>query len=411
MLGTRSGSARPDPRPARARVRLRVVAYSALASFLVLQPGCSGGDDAGPPSPFDQYRQRSLLESCELLHRCPSTFELFNWLRRNAQTPEKCAELLGRYEDDRQRALELAMAEGSVVYDAVEAERCFSGFDASCSGGSLVLRGGQIPCSSAFTGTVGLGGDCDVSEQCAGDAFCDWSAWTCPGTCAERVGLGQPCRGGDECSMLDGRTECDWVETRGERVCVSLSVGPDAVVAEACGVTTDDTTTTIVRCAEGSYCDRATELCRARLAAGEPCSDSDSICVDDHFCVDGVCERVSVGAEGDFCDDRGYVCDFVSRLACVGGSCVAVGLGRRGTPCSPDPLSPANCDRGLICHTDWDVTGRSTCELPLAAGEACDANNECASGTCEWILAHDECASGVCEWIDEARVCAERACA
>ncbi len=58
---------------------------------------------------------------------------------------------------------------------------------------------GGTPCAALFLGTVALGGECDETFQCVGDAYCDAELSSC-GVCTARLADGEACTFSDVCT-------------------------------------------------------------------------------------------------------------------------------------------------------------------------------------------------------------------
>jgi hypothetical protein len=126
----------------------------------------------------------------------------------------------------------------------------------------------NLGCSEIVRGTYSPSQECDSSEQCAGQYFCDFSA--SPAACTPRAAIGGSCGLNDAC--------------RRGYVCVSGLCAEPSNDGGGCDEHGD--------CNLGLYCDSG-GACRAMLAAGQSCTESSDYCEGD--CVSGSCEATCDG--------------------------------------------------------------------------------------------------------------------
>jgi hypothetical protein len=222
-------------------------------------------------------------------------------------------------------------------------------------------------CLAALDGTVALGGDCTLDEDCQGQAICKSSSGACPGQCVPLLVAGQPCdQDGD--------------------------------------------------CQSGLQCSSETKLCVAPAAAGQACEYTAPPCGPGLLCLGkddtnqtpGTCQTIASALSAA----PGAACDATNRSLCQPGSscianaidltslsidwlCVPTGGYPAGGACKPG--FPEACASGYFCQTGSGLTALSgTCTLLPAAGQPCAGSDAkqcqpgavCVSGTCQNLVAN-----------------------
>lgn len=366
------------PQPSLARPCL-----ASLLCCLVSVAAC--GDDAGPKGPA--VRELPALYAASL---CPEVEACLD--------PRSVEQVFGELgceewvsaqgEDGDIPALQTAIDEGRVAYDASKVEPCLAeleGIDCDFSTARALSQG---VCEQIFTGTVAVGGDCDVDEECKGVAFCQ-KGDSCPGTCSVLLGPGDPCEEDDQCE--DGlRCSADGVcaAPAGEGEPCGGSLGTECSPALAC-VGADDMTGAAGTCTspdevfvgeEGDACDFDTGmLCKSPLSciveSFDPATGALSL-----VCAKGVSagEPCKFGAPSQCPIDQR--CDADITAGDVEGTCVP--LPRAGEVCVMAAGSPA-CAPGLRCDLD------ERCHTLARLGQACESDDGCASGHCGWPEGED----------------------
>ncbi|MDH5492143.1 MAG: hypothetical protein OEY14_09330 [Myxococcales bacterium] len=357
-------------------MKMRTMATLTLTGILSCGALGCGGDGGTPSVSASNFDEAAVRELCTFIHTCSIPDGDLLFVRVVSRTVEGCVELAQA--EIGSTGIAEAVADGSVLYDGAAAGACLSAIGDSCTAGAAGIFGDRPSCEGALTGTLPEGDPCYISEQCAGDAYCDNGfGGSCPGTCTPRIGLGAACFRDAECSRAAGASECAWNEALGEDRCVSTVLHADAAMGEPCGTVVTETSREYTMCSPGSWCG-TDDLCQAPLAAGASCGSIDEICVEGHICADGSCMAFSLGSEGDACDDRFAVCDPGQRLDCIDGSCAVITDGMAGSPCRGGDFAGFDCNAGLVC-----LRASDTCGEPLATGAVCDSDRECASGYCD----------------------------
>jgi hypothetical protein len=291
---------------------------------------------------------------------------------------------------------------GRVGYDEAEGGKCLAALDTTLAGfrcglGTIGLD--EIPeCAGVFTGLTPRGEACLDDLDCEEGDFCQESATTCYGACAEIT----EDRGGG------GREPCGEVVCEVEEFCQPQADGsqqcaPKLGLGEMCRRTDDCTKE---RPDAGCLPDgeaSARGVCAAygSLGEGGACRGEDLWCEEGLVCDPGTKECTSnatfaLGAQGEPCDEEA-VCG--TGLACV----FTIGLEGVTRSCEPPRAEgeacaiESECEPGLTClgtNLEADPPELGACGARKAAGQACAGASECASFTCE----EGQCvAAEVCE--------------
>jgi hypothetical protein len=301
-----------------------------------------------------------------------------------------CDALLSkRLEEASLSQVQAAITAKTVHYDGALAQSCVS----AVSSGSCAVLDNQLPdvCRQALTGTVAIGGACDIDSECSGSSRCEIDGASCPGTCA-----------------------------------------PLASAGVACGKDSD--------CANGLICSSATKHCTTPAAVGEACQGGSAAqCAADLLCIGNDDDKMRAGtcmtAAATLVQQQGESCDLqhgpwcASGLSCVvesiqlkdqtlisschalatsGGECglgipsqcpsgqycplalsdllgahfsaSCTALPGEGEPCGP-ALGLARCAANLVCDTTSKPLA-PTCVSPRTLGQSCTANELCYSLHC-----------------------------
>jgi hypothetical protein len=363
-------------------------------AFLALAAGCTP-DDGVASVTLDTVGADTAAAYCRAIFACPTAGDLAETraiFGDEAACRAGYVRAIGAPLTD---LVSLARA-GSVRFDGAAARRCFDAIGASCE-----LDAGEAACRGVFTGTAAVGASCFVSEQCAGDAWCDHGGSastpaTCPGTCRARLALGAGCTSSAQCTRV-GVQESASCGGDGSGRCVDQRRTRAAAVGQACGTqSVAGNVATLADCQPGLVCvypsaptpdgpDGGT--CRRPVADGAACDVGGAPCAGIGRCVPasagaatGTCQSVTVlHTEGAACDDR-RVCNPARRLACLGGTCRSTGTGGVGTPCTRD-YGALICDPGFYCQ-GTGLVGEGTCQQQVAVGAACTSHAACTSGEC-----------------------------
>ena len=237
------------------------------------------------------------------------------------------------------------IASGRVIYDGDKARACFEKVNASsCNRLGFPVIKWDPTCTTIFTGTVAPGGACFFAEECAGgscqptDTSCAGSAQCCAGTC---VALPPSVPSGSPCPSLPA--------VCASRVCV---IDPSGTATCRTPVELGEPCNLETACANGSYCDPGTSICKAPGGSGAACNPA----LDSEDC------------------DFPYACDAATSV------------------CTPPLPVGAACDPstgGCIEYASCDATTNTCVERPQV-GAACDptgAGLACLGGTCDQTTA------------------------
>jgi len=296
-----------------------------------------------------------------------------------------------------------------------------------------------------------VGADCGADDDCADGTFCDLAGGaTCQperavaagcgrdgecasGHCADGRCCDRACDGACEaCDLSTSKGACTLVPTgtddpacAGDEVCSREQGGCALAIGEGCASDGDCASDA---CAGGVCCDRAcggvceacdlgvceivtngeTGVCQGPFqcdASGQCRQDPGTPCEGDAACATDRCDPVSerccsVGCDGDcaLCGPGGAClmvmggeiagrCDGV-RWCDHTGVCVA----RDGEAC----VDAADCAPGFFCDRPDDL-GPGACAPVASEGDACDADEGCASGVCADGVCCERACDGACE--------------
>jgi hypothetical protein len=227
-------------------------------------------------------------------------------------------------------------------------------------------------CRGVIVGNVPLGGDCDIDDQCAGDAYCRHSDATC-GACTARAADGVACQADQECGSglcFSATNTCRAVgddgdacgedgDCKGRRLCDgdTKTCAPPRTWAAS-----DECTSLGDDCGfptSGLYCDEGAGRCTAYLALGATCTGNAGLCNIPayEFCAADTTQKCTAGVEVDVDEPCGFL------------------AGRR-------------CKAGLVCSDLFDA---GTCRAPLDVGDTCEVGStacgllmDCVDGTCAY---------------------------
>lgn len=270
-----------------------------------------------------------------------------------------CKQLMTeRLENGTFALLDDKIAQGTVLYDASEAQACLDTIrQLDCT---ALMDRDQPACLAALDGTVPLGGDCELNEECKGSALCQSSTGTCPGKCVALLNAGQACSADADCS-------------------------------------------------DGLVCSQETKLCVKPAITGERCEYGSPPCgtgllclgKDDTLHTPGTCQSAIAAlksADGDACDPTaGNLCK--SGVSCVTDSldvaglqiawkCVTTGTYKAGEDCKPGV--PEACSSGNYCKTGLNPLAGTCTAIP-------DAKQACGSGYGAQCKPGAVCVQNVCE--------------
>lgn len=304
----------------------------------------------------------------------------------DALLSEACYGQFGDYVDD-----------GSTVIDDDELDDCAAWIAATECNFLDIDRATE--CDAAIVGQIAVGNDCDIDDQCAGDAYCDGgvqnggpSCGTCTNTLANGMSCDDPsmcssghCSNTDVCANIgDVGDACDLGDAQDDEDdnndCLGLlecndsnmmcEEPPDWAVDDAC----DDQAEIFGECGypfSNLYCNSGTDQCTAVPAVGEACDNAPVLIPCSIF-------------EYEWCDLSGT------------GNCAGPNtVNTEGLTCNigffDDPTN--ECAAGMACSTfDSDMNGPlGVCYVPREEGETCNNDDQqclpllnCVDGTCAY---------------------------
>ncbi len=253
--------------------------------------GC--GDNSFDRVPFDDFSAEARFAICDWSVRCG-----------HVPNRETCERLIDPKDYDDSRARD-SIARGRSVYDSRAGARCIgSTREAFC----LSTPFSDPSCLGVFRGQNAEGSPCTSVRECAGTADCVIES--CPGQCCEGVcgaaSMSVPnsagsarsresCTGHNDCvigTYCETDRTCREFPTREGQRCLigcargdlycdvgSLTCKRFAALDELCAESVDE---------PGLPCDPAfsvcDEVCRPRPGLGEPCNQTDRLCIATTLC-------------------------------------------------------------------------------------------------------------------------------
>jgi hypothetical protein len=324
--------------------------------------------DAGEPSPSTPALWPALYATslCAALERCYGHADLLT----DALTGRDCVALNeNTLRNGELQYLPDSVAAGRVLWRPEELADCMTDIEnLGCDARSQRL---PASCQLLIVGTVEVGEDCALDEECAGRAFCDRETpATCPGTCAPLRPEGEDCNNND-----DDQCENGLVCFRGTETCEPLGA-----LGDTCG-------DGLPACKPGLLCrgQGQGEECVAFdtvyfRRVGEECMRGGALCAPGLVCEstsgnDGVCAQ-KVG-EDESCKRA------IPNQCPVTQYCPATDPGETGT-CTdyPGDGEPCIADGRTQTCADGTTCIAGTCRARVDVGEPCMAAGQCWSGAC-----------------------------
>ncbi|HEX2880176.1 MAG TPA: hypothetical protein VHO25_11660 [Polyangiaceae bacterium] len=364
-------------------MNLRSLAFPVLisASFATACGGSSSGGGftsaggttgTGMNVPLDDVPAMYAAALCDAYLDCAGPLlEVF-------QPGEDCTALNTARIDDSFGPVQDAIDADRIVYDGTHIEACVNDIRGrSCA---QLLERETPECEAALRGTVALGDDCTLNEECVGSAFCKVEA-ACPGVCTALLGAGEDCTESNQCAS--------GLECGDDQICVEPA-GPGDVCQ---GGEAD--------CAPGYLCAGANEdnntsgNCRTfdevfTVGSGQPCSFFDGeLCQTNLVCeiqsidamtgITAICAakkgagqpcRVAIP---DQCPNDQYCAVVPNTLE---GTCTA--RPAAGQPCAPSALD----DNALTICIQGTQCDDGTCRARARLGQSCTVDAVCLSEHC-----------------------------
>jgi hypothetical protein len=301
-----------------------------------------------------------------------------------------CKSLLSkRLEEASLTQIQAAITANTVKYDAVLAQSCVS---AVSSGGCGVLDN-HLPevCRQALSGSVAIGGDCEIDAQCSGSNRCQIDGSSCPGTCAPLASAGIACGKDSDCALglicSAATAHCTTPAAVGEPCqggsaaqCAAglLCIGNDDGQMRA-GTCTTSAAALLQK--EGESCD---------LQRGPWCTPGlscvvESVRLKDQTLVSSCHAAAAVGGECGLgipgqCPSGQYCPLALSDLAAGRSTASCSELPSEGADCAP-ALSFSRCAGNLVCDTTTTVL-KPVCVTAHSLGQSCSGNELCNSQHC-----------------------------
>ena len=360
---------------------MRKVSAIVLVSALLAACGGSSSEfTSGGPIALDQLPDKLSVALCKAEQDCSPFFYGIAFANRDCKTT-----LADQLREATFTQIQVRVDAKRIIYDGDKAQSCL----AAVTTGSCSVLDNHLPevCREALTGTIAVGGNCDIDDECSGHSHCLVTAGACPGKCEPVVTAGVTCAADSDCDV-------------------------------------------------GLTCSKVTLHCAVPAAVGEPCQGgSGAECAAGLLCVGsddgqkrpGSCqpfEQAVTGKVGEACDlQDGPWC--VAGAACVldsttptvatchavakaGGSCgfgipsecpagqycplqlTDLALGKLTATCAALPTSGescapavgfARCAGSLVCDESTTPL-KPTCIALRSLGQSCANDDLCKSQHC-----------------------------
>lgn len=348
---------------------------AALAAMLLLGACDSGGGGL----PLTEVPDAYAAAFCDPVVPCLGDFA------RLFVTDESCrAQFAGLLRNGVYEQWNEAIARGTVQYDPDAAQACVDGIAAN--GCNVMNLPGPEVCSIVLVGTIPMGSECVIDEECIGDAYCAVS--DCPaavGVCTMKSPGGGPCTAGNEClpglECDTGASTCIAPTSNSGGSCEGATSG-DCPLDEQCVGATDGVPGTCTNraslqtAAEGAACQLDfSVLCQSGLSCAVTGIDI-VMMAPELTCVSPVLSGGACNVSFPSMCPVGEYCDANPMMLMIDGFCVPIP--GEGAPCATS-LTGERCELGLICiRGEVDI-----CRRPQANGAPCTDAGECLSGFCD----------------------------
>jgi hypothetical protein len=343
-----------------------------VAGIMVFWVGCGGSGSSIPLSDLPPKLAESL---CTAYQNCfgPAFSFFLNGSDCVAVTEQ-------RIRNGSFPLLQGKVDQGKLRYDGSKAQACLDSFNSrTCA---QMLDRNTAQCLAALDGTVEIGGNCDLDEECKGEALCKSSTGTCPGQCTPLLVAGQACTKDDNCqSGLQCSSET--------KLCVVPAAIDQACEfgAPPCGpgllcLGKDDDKQTPGTCKSAAQALAGLENGPCDPTIGQLCQSSLSCVLDNATLIPPAltwkCIKVSSYAASDACK-IGY------PDACTSGNYCKTGdglLALAGGTCQPIPAAGEACGTGLSQCQVNAVCVSGTCQNLTQNGVSCSGDAMCYSEKC-----------------------------
>ncbi len=354
-----------------------------LAGLAGLSIGCgSSSTNTGGGTPIEELPALYADVLCGMFEECADAL-----LQIFPEFLDDCNEnFTNELTDEGIARIQAAIDAGTVTYHGENAQTCLDALEAA--GCDLLTERFPPECEDLFEGTVPLGEDCNVDEECSdAEAFCLVEA-SCPGTCAALLGEGETCSDNSncesglvcdesitECAVPGGEGDaCGAGDPECELGLLCFGENEEAGTGGTC-TTADDLFTEQVdgtcNIQDGPMCEIGLSCVLTGAGAGGPTFECQEEVASGATCAAGFPDQCP---EGEWCSGIDF------ETGDFEGTCED--LPGEGEDCAAT-IGPAGCASGLTCSTDTE-----TCIDVVVIGESCDEDeacysNNCASGTCE----------------------------
>ncbi|MCA9627257.1 MAG: hypothetical protein KC766_06310 [Myxococcales bacterium] len=329
--------------------------------------GATGGSSGATATPIDDVPEIYAAAQCEVVKDCyGDIYGVFT----QGEDCEKTTEAAIADELDRIKA---SVDSGKTVYDGTKVQDCVGQLKAQ----GCDAFGKKIDdCEAILVGQVELGGECQLNDECAGDAFCNFDG-SCPGTCAALLDVGAPCNDDDEC-MTGLSCDGNCVEPGGPGDRCGGGVEPDCKPGTFClGEDADTSTAGNCRTLDEVFNGKLDDVCSFDTNLCDPTLSCAVMSVDMQGMLSLQCvEKTTTGqpcriAVPDMCGSDAY-CDVPMNM--LEGTCKA--RPGDGEPCAMPTFGDPTCAPNTRCDG-------GTCRARAHLGDACVEDAVCLSESCD----------------------------
>jgi len=315
---------------------------NAIACCALVLAAC-GGNGPNVSTNQDNVCDQIAQVACFDMYQCCSEGEIESILMVNDSRTEPDCESDLRTRCQRKVAdFDFSIKNKHVKFDSSAMDACLKAFVApsnTCVTVESVTPWAMACMTSAWVGTVEVGGTCDFGYECAENSFCGPNR-----VCTALQTESMPCTGQNCASGLF----CDIAAVGGAVCHAQLAAGT------ACTSTT--------QCQKGSFCDLAApvgmQTCKPLLANGDTCTSS-ATCTST-LCLTGSCA--------------------MSGLSCTSSATCQGRCANSTTACfQDDQCSTGTCSLGGTCFFPTDCVGAgNTCVFPVPCVHDTCTGNVCA---------------------------------
>jgi hypothetical protein len=317
--------------------------------------GAGGGDDGGSRpsvSTSDDTVCDAVADvACFNMFQCCSEGEIEAALHvSDPRTESECRDDVRAICERQKATIDFSVKNNRVTFDAKVMNACLQAFvapdDGTCATIAAMLPWAEPCLESAWTGTVGTGGQCDFQFECAQDNVCS-NARICTALPTDGMAcLSQTCASGLFCNtgtcrpqVAEGGTCTSTLQCQRGLFCDSTTLTRTCTKLHAVGEMCSGPAT----CASGSTCLPGTCAgsgfsCTSVASCSAHCEDDNSFCSDDSFCSTGTCSGTTTPCFSNTGCTTPATCEF--PIKCLPAECV-------GEVCAEQHLAIDYCEAAI----------------------------------------------------------------